>query len=165
MSGVGDDEVLAVVQASPGRRVLGVASLGALGLALLSVAVTQPPANPAWLVFLLGAGGASLWLADSMRRATALSVELTRVGMRCSDGEWITSVADIEALDRGIFAFKPSNGFLMKVGSSAPARWRPGLWWRIGRRVGVGGVTAATQAKAMAEMIAALKHEQSEGED
>ncbi|MEM6480795.1 MAG: hypothetical protein AAF681_03040, partial [Pseudomonadota bacterium] len=101
----------------------------------------------------------ALWLADAMRRATALSVELTRDEIRCSNGERIAQIADIETLDRGIFAFKPSNGFLMKLRTKGPSRWQPGLWWRVGARVGIGGVTAASQAKAMAEIIVALKAE------
>lgn len=152
-----DEEVIAVVRASPGRRVLGVGSLGALGLMLLLVALFQPPANPVWLVFLLVTGGAALWLADATRRATVFSVELTRDEIRCSNGDRIAAIADIDALDRGVFAFKPSNGFLMKLKTTGPLRWQPGLWWRIGPRVGVGGVTAAAQAKAMADIIVALK--------
>ena len=36
---------------------------------------------------------------------------------------------------------------------SAPVE--PGLWWRIGRRIGVGGVTPASQSKVMADLITA----------
>ncbi len=34
--------------------------------------------------------------------------------------------------------------------------WRPGLWWRVGRRIGVGGMTPASQTKFMSEIIAAM---------
>jgi hypothetical protein len=34
--------------------------------------------------------------------------------------------------------------------------WVPGLWWRIGRSVGVGGMTGAAETKMMAEMIEAM---------
>ncbi|MEM6576924.1 MAG: hypothetical protein AAF678_00405 [Pseudomonadota bacterium] len=165
MSRKNADDVLAVVRAPAGRRILGVALMGGLGVLLVTVAITQPPANPAWLLFLIVLGGIALWLAEAMRRATSLSVELTREGLRCSDGERIALIEEIETLERGTFAFKPSNGFLMKLRTKGPSRWRPGLWWRVGARVGIGGVTAASQAKAMAEMIAALKFEQSENAD
>ena len=56
-------------------------------------------------------------------------------------------------MDRGAFAFKPSNGFMLKLSRKGPFAWEPGIWWRIGRRVGVGGVTPGTPAKVMAEMI------------
>lgn len=159
MKAIAEDEVLAVVRASTGRRVMGVGSMGVLGLVLLIIAVTTPPVNVAWLAFLLIAGGVAIWLAEAMRRATALAVELTHDGLRCSDGEMIATIDQIETLDRGVFAFKPSNGFLMKLNVKGPARWRPGLWWRTGSLVGIGGVTAASQAKQMSEMIVAVMME------
>ena len=151
-----DDEILAVMQASTGRRVLGVGCLAVLGALLIWVGLTRPFAAIGWQVFLILLGAAASWMADAMRRATAQRVELTRDGLRSSDGEAIVSIGDIETMDRGLFAFKPSNGFLLKAKTKAPARWRPGLWWRLGRRIGLGGVTPGHQSKMMAEMIAAL---------
>ncbi|WP_339106659.1 hypothetical protein [Roseovarius rhodophyticola] len=110
-----DSEILAIVRASPGRRVLGVSAMGVLGLLTVYVAMARPPDALVWQAFLLLIGGLSLWLADAMRRATALAVELTRDGLRTSDGEVIAPLDQIETLDRGIFAFKPSNGFLIKL--------------------------------------------------
>ncbi len=151
-----DSEILAIVRASPGRRVLGVGAMGILGLLTVYVALARPPDALVWQAFLLLIGGLSLWLADAMRRATALAVELTRDGLRTSDGEVIAPLDQIETLDRGIFAFKPSNGFLIKLKKKAPARWRPGLWWRFGKRIGVGGVTPGAQSRAMADIVTAL---------
>ncbi|NBB81601.1 MAG: hypothetical protein GVY36_19530, partial [Verrucomicrobia bacterium] len=89
-------------------------------------------------------------------------LELTREELRSTDGTVIARVEEIEHLDRGFFAFKPSNGFLMRLSTKKKARWEPGLWWCLGRRVGIGGVTPGSQSKAMAEIIAALMHQRSE---
>lgn len=158
-----EPEVLAVVRASAGRRFLGVGCMAILGLMLVYVALARPAEDFAWQVFLLLIGGLALWLADAMRRATTNAVELTREGLRSTDGEVIARLDDIETLDRGMFAFKPSNGFLMRLKNKAPARWRPGLWWRLGRRIGIGGVTPGSQSKAMAEIMAALMAERAQG--
>lgn len=152
-----NSEVLAVLRASPGRRVLGVSAVAVLGLLALYVAMARPPNDLTWQAFLVLVGGLSLWLAEKMRRATALAVELTRDGLRTSDGEVIARLDEIDTLDRGIFAFKPSNGFLITLTQKAPARWQPGLWWRLGKRVGIGGVTPGAQSRAMADIITALK--------
>lgn len=151
-----DDEVLAIVRASAMRRGLGVAMLALLGVILIYLAVMRPPAAPVWQAFLVLVGALSLWGADLMRRATAQAVELTRAGLRSTDGEVIAPLEQIESVDRGVFAFKPSNGFILRLKTAAPGRWRPGLWWRIGRRVGIGGVTPGAQGKAMADMLTAL---------
>ncbi len=151
-----EDEVLAVMQASTGRRILGVACLGGLGVLLVWIGLTRSFDALGWQLFVAGLGAGAVWMADAMRRATAERIELTRDGLRSSDGEAIVALDDIEGMDRGVFAFKPSNGFVLKAKTKAPARWRPGLWWRLGRRIGLGGVTPGHQSKVMSEMIAAL---------
>ena len=61
---------------------------------------------------------------------------------------------EIDRVERGAFAFKPSNGFLVHLKKPGHRAWQPGLWWRMGRKLGIGGVTPAGQAKFMADMIA-----------
>lgn len=147
--------VVAVVRASTGRRILGLGSLFVLGVLLIYVAFATPPALW-WQVFLIAVGGSAIWVADAMRRATASQVELTETELRDGDGTLIARVADIEGLDRGFFAFKPSNGFLLKVRAKSGNHWRPGLWWRLGRRIGVGGMTPGHQTKVMSEVLAVM---------
>ncbi|MEL6450039.1 MAG: hypothetical protein AAFQ19_02180 [Pseudomonadota bacterium] len=148
-------DVLATVQASPGRRILGIGSLWVLSLMVIYVAIVQPPAM-GWQVFLFALGGASLWIAEQMRRATALTLELTADELRDSAGTVLAKTADIASIDRGMFAFKPSNGFLLRLNGGHPRAWRPGLWWRMGSRIGVGGMTPGHQSKFMAEIISAM---------
>ena len=148
------DEVIGTVSASIGRRVLGITSLALLGVMLIYVAATQPPAILGQFILLLTGGGA-IWMADKMRRATSSVIEMTETELRDSSGVTICMIEDIEAIDRGFFAFKPSNGFLLKTKSPDTRMWRPGLWWRAGRRIGIGGMTPGNQTKFMSEILAA----------
>jgi hypothetical protein len=150
-----ENEVLAVARASIGRRILGLVSLALLGLLLIYIAFARPPSF-GFQIFLIIIGGAALWCADVMRRATASCVELTPTELRDGDGAVIALVADIQSMDRGTFAFKPSNGFLLKTASAQPRAWRPGLWWRVGRRIGIGGMTPGSQTKFMSEVLSAM---------
>ena len=150
-----DNEVLATVRSSNGRRFLGLVSLGLLGVMVIYTAIARPPA-PGWQIFLLVVGGGAIWCAAAMRRATASAVELTPLVLRDADGTEIAKVADIVGMDRGFFAFKPSNGFLLKTATAGPRVWRPGLWWRFGRRIGIGGMTPGSQTKFMSEVLAAM---------
>lgn len=156
-----DGEVIATIKASPGRRILGIGSLWVLSLMVIYVGIVRPPAM-GWQVFLFALGGGSIWIAEKMRRATALTLELTTADLRDSAGTVIARTADIQSLDRGMFAFKPSNGFLLRLSSSEGRAWRPGLWWRLGNRVGIGGMTPGHQAKFMAEILSAMISERSE---
>lgn len=149
------NEVLATAGASAGRRFLGLVSLGGLGLLMLYIAITESPALE-WRIFLLVLGAGMLWLTDVMRRATATKIELTETELRDTDGTRIALVEDIDGMDRGFFAFKPSNGFLLRTRTKGENVWRPGMWWRVGRRIGVGGMTPAHQCKHISEIIAVI---------
>ncbi len=150
------NEILAIAKAGAGRRFLGMGSLGLLGLLMIYIAIVQSPALE-WRLFLFVLGVAVLWMVDKMRRATGTQIELTETELRDSDGTVIALIADIDGIDRGFFAFKPSNGFLLRTVTKAENVWRPGLWWRMGRRIGVGGMTPANQTKFMSEIIAGIK--------
>lgn len=148
-------DVLATVQASSARRWTGVGMLGVVGGLVIYVALASPP-QLEWQVFLLVVGGASFWLAQRMWVATKDAIELTETQLRTRSGRVICDIADIESVDRGVFAFKPSNGFLILTQSVQGNTWEPGLWWRVGRRIGIGGMTAAAECKFMSETLTAL---------
>ena len=150
-----DEEVLAALGASAGRRILGVGSVAGLGLTLLYLALAQSP-SLGWQVFMVGFGATCVFLAER------IWLVLTRDGLRDNTGRMIAPVAQIRSVDRGVFAFKPSNGFRILLTEKAPAVWQPGLWWRVGRSVGVGGVTSGTPAKFMTEQIQDLLARQSQ---
>ncbi|SLN31402.1 hypothetical protein [Ruegeria meonggei] len=148
-------EVLATIKASGPRRWLGVGMLSVVGGLSIFVALANPP-EPQWVLFLLVVGAAAFWLAYRMWSATNEWIELTETELRTGAGHLIANVEDIETVDRGVFAFKPSNGFLVKTRSSARYHWAPGLWWRLGRRIGIGGMTAAAENKFMSEILSAM---------
>lgn len=159
-----NDEVLATVSVSAPRRWSGITMLSLLGGLLVYVAIATPP-ELAWQAFLLVTGAVALWVADKTRRATERGIELTRQGLRDTSGEVIAPIEHIVAIERGVFAMKPSNGFLVRLNQKRARRWLPGLWWAVGRKIGVGGVTAASQTKMMAQMLEALIHERDQASD
>ena len=147
------DGIYAIVQASAGRRWFGYAVLFSLGALVIYTTLSQPPALH-WMIFMLVFGVTMLWLAERLRRATRDVLILYADKLVDSNGETLATLDEIESVDRGAFAFKPSNGFTWKLRSKKPRSGAPGLWWRYGRFLGVGGAVSAGQAKFMAEQIA-----------
>jgi len=143
---------------------MGVGMLGMVGALVIYVALSTPP-SAGWLVFLLVVGLFAIWLAARMWQATQYHIELTEDELRSSDGNVIARVDDIKSIDRGFFAFKPSNGFLIKTKTPASRIWQPGLWWRFGRQIGIGGVTPGSQSRAMSEILAAMVAMRNQGGD
>ncbi|MGZ9812241.1 hypothetical protein ACXN5S_17400 [Pseudoroseicyclus sp. H15] len=142
------------LRAAPPRRLLALGVLYALGgIALLLAAGGSAGAGAA--LALLAIGALVLTLAESLRRATQLALLLGEAGLEDSEGRVLARWEEIARVERGTFAFKPSSGFALRLHQRAGFAWAPGLWWRMGRRLGVGGVTDGRAARAMAEAIAA----------
>lgn len=148
------DTEIATLQASVGRRLFAYGAVFVLGAMLVVLAFIQPPAF-GWQIFLVALGAGALVMAERLRRATLLGLVLTETELRDTSGAVLTPLDNVRSVDRGAFAFKPSNGFVLRLhapcGSGA---WAPGLWWRYATRIGVGGVTPSGPAKFMAEQIA-----------
>ena len=148
------DPVIAILEASPPRRFLGTGMLLLLGGLLIYLALALPFSGSQVLLILGGLAG--LFAAMRLHAATAQVIELTASQLRIKDGAVLAELDNIEKVERGAFAFKPSNGFLVSLKQKGPRRWAPGLFWAFSRKIGVGGVTGAPQTKGMAEALAIL---------
>jgi hypothetical protein len=147
------DRVLMRLVPSMGRRVFAVGVLYVLGALMIWIALSRPP-GMGWAMVLVAFGAAALWAGEILRRATGLVLVLTEAGLRDSSGRWLARWDEIAQVERGTFALKPSNGFLLMLKAPTGRAWVPGLWWRVGRRVGVGGVTPMRSTKFMGEQMA-----------
>jgi len=147
------DEIIAEMYAPPIRRWVGLIMLYVLGVLLILLGALRPPEAPGWMMFLFIVGAVALWFGEKMRNATAQGLRLTREGLWETGGRCVAAMDDIEEVDRGVFAFKPSSGFLIITKSVQDNAWRPGLYWTIGRRTGIGGVVSRAQSKLMADAI------------
>lgn len=151
----GPDHVILTLTPSPVRRVIATGVLGGTGALVIWLALTAPQSAPIWQLLLVAVGAVALWASVRLWQATGDRLELTETELRSSDGTVLCRLDAVRAVERGAFAFKPSNGFLLMLDRPAgPRRWAPGLWWRTGSRIGIGGVTPGAQGKVMAELIA-----------
>ncbi len=144
------------------RRVSGAMMLGLLGVLVLWVGLRPEGPTLFWRLFLLILGGGSLYMSWMVWSKSACRLVLTEEVLAERDlddptGERqrvLCRIDDIDKVERGTFAFKPSNGFLIRLKTPGTRAWVPGVWWRLGSRIGVGGVTAAGEGKAMADVLA-----------
>ncbi|MGB7320654.1 MAG: hypothetical protein WA822_03495 [Albidovulum sp.] len=151
-----DSRVVAVIAPSMPRRIFAAGVLGLLGVILELLAFLRPPASAPLQLLLICLGVVALAVCARIWRASGQGLVLTPTALRDSDGRLVADVALIAQVERGIFAFKPSNGFLLTMQKKQPRAWAPGLWWRFGRRVGVGGAISGAEGRAMADAISAL---------
>lgn len=144
---------LARLDAGPTRRGVATGLVAGAGAALMVTASGM--GDLAGIVLaVLGIGGVGV--SAAVWRATAGHVVLTPGGLYDQTGACLVPLADVDAVITAPFAVKPSNGFTLRLRRAHPARWRPGLYWRWGRRLGVGGVPAGRAARHMADLLNCL---------
>jgi len=97
--------------------------------------------------------GLAFGAGERLRKSTSQGLRLTRDALETANGEVLFTMDNVDHIDSGIFAFKPPTGFTVVTRTSGRFAWHPGLWWRVGRRVGVGGVTPRGPGKFMAELL------------
>ena len=146
---------IATLNPSPGRRATGIGMLVILGAVLAYVGISAIDDLAAG-ASLLALGATAFWAAQRLRVSTRESLELRGGGLYSTDGSLVAEIGNVARVDLGIFAMRPTGGFLLVLKSPMPKAWKPGLWWRFGKRVGIGGVTSKAEAKAMAEALARL---------
>lgn len=147
------DGIYARLGAAQSRRWFGfgvVFALGALLVYLSFVSLGGVLSRALLMVF----GLFCIFAADRLRTATQGEIVLTEAGIEDGAGQILVPWSVIVRVERGAFALKPSNGFTVHTDASMDRAWAPGLWWRLGKRFGVGGVSSAGAAKLMAEQIA-----------
>ena len=149
-------EELARITTSAPRRVIGVGSMLGLGALMLWLSLTTADMALPWKLLLAVIGGGAVWAGQVMWEATGHALILTEDALTDSDGTVVARLDQIEKVDRGMFAMKPSNGFLIILKKPAPRVWRLGLWWRWGRRIAIGGVTARSQTRPLADIMTHL---------
>ena len=148
------DKAIAIIRPSPVRRLVALAATVGCGLVLIYFAFTAKDVAFLWKSVSVVIGVLLVFMADWLRRSTRVSIELSRSGIRDTEGRMLCALDNIEAVERSAFSLKPSNGLGVKLKTPESAAWVPGLWWRYGRRLGIGGITPAAEAKFMGDLIA-----------
>lgn len=136
-------------------RWLVLAALVAVAFLCGAVAASSVERSPLTTALTAVAGLGALAVARVL-----LFDKATRVifdGARLADdaGAEICRLEEIEKLERGFALFKPSSGFVVVLKAPRERGWAPGLWWRAGRRIGIGGATSSRAGRNMADAITA----------
>jgi len=133
--------------------------IGCLSAVLLWVGLTGPDFTLISRVLVLIPGTFLAYLCFAMWKSGRHAIVLTDEGVFDTAGNALCSIDQIQGIDRGFFAFKPSNGFIIKLKTPLPRAWHPGIWWRIGKSIGIGGIIQGGETKAMSDVINMMLHE------
>ncbi len=150
-----NDDIVRLAASRP-RRAIMLVMLAVLGALLVMLGFTTPSDQLAFKALFLVLGLGFLALLPNVYRGSNRYLVLREAGLFDENDNLLVPVENVRAVERGAFAFKPSNGFLLRLKTAQPRSWVPGLWWSQGKRFGVGGVISAGEAKSAAEVLASM---------
>ncbi len=149
-------EILARLQIAPVRRWVGVTILALIGVGLIYSGLVYPSAALLGRLAIFLLGFLMILQAYWNLQVRSGALVLKEDGLWVENGPQLAALDNIETVQVSAFSIKPSNGFAVVLRSPARLKWVPGLYWCVGRRIGVGGATHPAQAKAMAELLSTL---------
>ena len=97
------------------------------------------------------------WFGQALLFTKARAVIFEGDRLFDDSGVEICHLDDVAELEKGLHLFKPSSGFVLKLKTKQPAAWSPGLWWRIGHRVGVGGATPGHAPRRWRTLLSCIR--------
>ena len=107
---VGEGEVYIEIRPTLFRRLVSLAAMIGAGALLVYLGINDATEGLIWSAFLVLAGLGFLGLAQRFHKSTAVGIELTLAELRDTTGRVLCRIDEIEKVDRGAFAMKPSNG-------------------------------------------------------
>lgn len=151
-------EIIAELYPSRIRYWIGITGVTSLGVFLIFLVFSQAANSYASQVLLGAFGFGACYTAHKMYKNGLHGILLTKDGLFDTKGTAICTIDQIKAVDRSFFALRPSNGFSLTLHEPLDRVWVPGLWWRLGKRVGVGGLTSYSAGKSMADILTLIKN-------
>lgn len=153
------NDPIITIRPSQARYGFGLVMIGCLSAVLLWVGLTGPDFSLINRLLVLAPGLLLAYLCFAMWKAGRHAIVLTDDGVFDTAGNALCSIEQIKGIDRSFFAFKPSNGFIIQLKAPMPRAWLPGIWWRVGKNVGIGGIIQGGETKAMSDVINMMLHE------
>ncbi len=150
---IDQSQILARLDPSPIRRWIAILIVAGVGLTLIYLAASNPMGNFGTSLSVLGLGCGLLWVANFIRNGSSQAIVLTIDGLFLEQGQTLAEMSNIQSVDRSVMAFKPSNGFMVRLKTPGTRGWAPGIWWRVGRSLGIGGATSRDHARNMADTL------------
>jgi len=150
------EEIIISLTPSLGRFWGAIIMVSAFGAFLLWIAASGAAGSTLATIVFVAFSGLSFFAAIRIHKTGLQGINLTQEGLFDTTGRMLCAMDQIGSLERSFFAFKPSNGFVIRLKEPMDRAWVPGLWWRFGRRLGVGGITSVSQARSMADTIVLL---------
>ena len=85
---------------------------------------------------------------------------LNQEGIFNLDNTIICRIEDIETIDTSPYTFRSANGFIVFLRERSTFKIVPGLYWRLGNRISIGGLVSKAESKFLSTTMLNLMNTQ-----
>ena len=94
-----------------------------------------------------------LWFIRFLKRYSKIGFLINQSGLFNIDGSVICKIDDIERIDVSPYTFKSANGFIVILKTKSSFKSIPGLYWRLGKRLSIGGLVSKNESKFLSQTL------------
>ena len=94
-----------------------------------------------------------LWFIRFLKRYSKIGFLINQSGLFNLDGSIICKMDDIERIDISPYTFKSANGFIVILKTKSSFNLTPGLYWRLGKRISIGGLVSKSESKFLSQTL------------
>ena len=105
---------------------------------------------------LLGLVLLALWFKRFLKRYSKVGFQINSTGLYDLETNLICKIDDIHKVDVSPYTFKSANGFIVFSKTKSKFRSVPGLYWRLGNRISIGGLISKNESKFLSTTLLAL---------
>ena len=88
-----------------------------------------------------------LWFKRFLKRYSNVGFLINDTGLFNLDETIVCKMSDIARVDVSPYTFKSANGFIVLLKTQSSFKSIPGLYWRLGKRISIGGLVSKNESK------------------
>ena len=90
-----------------------------------------------------------LWFRRFLSRYSKIGFVISTDGLFDLNMDLICTIDDIKKIDVSPYTFKSANGFIILLKTKSSFKSIPGLYWRVGKRISIGGLVSKNESKLL----------------
>ena len=100
------------------------------------------------LILLLG-----FWFKNFLKKYSKVGFLINEQGLFNLDKSPICKMHEIDRVDASPYTFKSANGFIIILKTKNSFESVPGLYWKLGKRISIGGLVSKNESKFLAGLL------------
>ncbi len=94
-----------------------------------------------------------IWLKRFLKKFSKIGFLINELGIFNLDESIICKIENIKKIDVSPYTFKSANGFIIFQKTKGSFKIVPGLYWRAGKRISIGGLISKNESKFLSSTL------------